>query len=97
MWADAPTDDTRLEHLLEAAQEECETYAPALAAEAPVPARYVEALVLQAKEGFDAARRNGDLIGGDDYPIRVRPLSDVVRQKLRPRNPVPRFGVRPTA
>ena len=92
MWADAPDDDTRLTQLLAAAQEECATYAPALATGATVPARYLEALVLQAKDGFDAARRQGDLLGGEDYPIRVRPLSDVVRQKLRPRNPVPRFG-----
>jgi molybdopterin-guanine dinucleotide biosynthesis protein A len=95
MWADAPTDDTRLDQLLAAAQEEAEAYAPTLPVTdppAPVPARYVEALALQCKEIWEAGQRSGDLIGGEDYPIRVRPLSDAVKQLLRPRNPRPRFG-----
>ena len=95
MWADAPDDDARLTQLLTAAQEEAEAYAPTLPVGDPIPARYVEALVLQAREVWGAAQRSGDVIGGEDYPIRVRPLSDAVRQLLRPRNPRPRFGARP--
>jgi len=91
-WPDAPTDPVRLESILEAAQEECEAYAPALAEGAPVPARYREALLLQAQEVWGASKRSGDVLGGEDYPIRVRPLADVVRQRLRPRRPVPSFG-----
>ena len=94
-WPDAPKDTARLERILDAAQEECEAYAPALADPAVVPARYKEALLLQCQEVWGAAKRNGDVLGSEDYPIRVRPLADVVRQRLRPRSPRPRFGRRP--
>ena len=89
-WPDAPGDDVVLTRLLEAAQEQAEAFAPV-----PgdiVPARYTEAVILQARDLAAAATRTGDVVGIDDYPIRVRPLSGTVKQLLRPKQGRPRFG-----
>lgn len=84
-YANAPTDNVVAETVLKAAQEQCEAYAPVLAADAEVPARYVLAVQLQARELYQATRRdNGDSIGADGYVVRVRPLGGQVRQLLRP-------------
>jgi hypothetical protein len=86
LWADAPDGDDLLGDLLDAAQEICEAYAPALATGAPVPARYTQAVVLQARETWQAMDRDGDVLGFDgDYAVRVRPLSTSVKSLLRPR------------
>lgn len=94
LWADAPMDDDLLEDWLAGAQESCETYAPATIPD-PVPTRYKQAVVLQARETYEAASRDSaDVIGFGDtgLAIRVRPLGPTVRQLLRPRTAVPRFG-----
>lgn len=86
MWPDAVglPDDVLL-RLLQAAQEQAEAYAPALAFGDAVPARYTEALILQARELWGATRREGaDVVGFDTYAVRVRPLSATVRSLLRP-------------
>lgn len=92
VWPDAVgLDDAVLTRLLQAAQEQAQAYAPALADGAPVPASYTEALVLQARELWGATRREGaDVVGFDTYAVRVRPLSATVRSLLRP----PRGAVR---
>lgn len=79
---------------LDAAQEACETYAPALADGAPTPARYKLAVIYHGRDLYRAGQRTGDSepIGPDGYQLTVRPLSDAVKALLRPRNPVPTFG-----
>lgn len=92
-WEDAPLDDDVLESMLDAAHEQCVAYAPALAADAPVPARYLEAEVLQVRELYQAQERDGDVIGyGDGYAVRVRPLGQDVRSLLRPKRGKPVCG-----
>jgi hypothetical protein len=79
-----------LERLLDAAQEQCETYAPALADAAVVPTTYTLAVIYQARETHAAALRSeSDVIGVGDYVIRSRPLTGVVKQLLRPRSARP--------
>lgn len=86
IWSDAPSSDALLNHLLNVSQELCEAYAPALGAGDPVPARYMQAVVQQARETWQNSERDGDVIGFDgDYAIRVRPLAETVKQLLRPR------------
>lgn len=90
-WADAPTDDDQLDRLLEDATTQCAAFAPALAEDAEPPPGWQRAVVLQARELWAAARRDGDVIGvTDTYAITARPLTSSVRALLRPRRAVPR-------
>lgn len=94
IWPDAPTggpdEDALLERLLDTAQEVCEAYAPDLATGAPVPARYREAVIQQARAVWSNMERDGDVIGfGDDYAVRVRPLEPSVKLLLRPQTGKP--------
>ena len=86
VWPDAVgLDDAVLTRLLQAAHAQVLAYAPALAVDAPAPANYLEAEVLQARELWGATRREGaDVVGFDTYAVRVRPLSATVRSLLRP-------------
>ncbi|WP_053205845.1 phage gp6-like head-tail connector protein [Jiangella muralis] len=95
IWADAAEmEPALLQHLLDVSQELCEAYAPTLAVDAPVPARYKQAVVQQARETWSNAQRDGDVLGFDgDYAVRVRPLADSVKSLLRPNRAVPSFGV----
>lgn len=89
-WADAQhlPDDT-LTALLEDATHACQEYAPSLMAGAERPAGWARACVLQARELWAAAQRDGDLIGTDELLVRARPLTGAVRQLLRPRRGKP--------
>jgi hypothetical protein len=69
--------------LLAAAQEQCEAYAPALAEGAPVPARYRQAVILQARANWEASRR--ELGDADAYPVTVQPMDRTIMLLLRPR------------
>lgn len=92
-WADAAdVPEAVLSDLLDAAQDACAEYAPALLDTDPPPVRYKIATVYQAREVWAAAKRDGDLIGSDPYPIRARPLTDAVKQLLRPHSGYPRTG-----
>ena len=92
-WADAQhLPDPVLVQLLEDSTEACREFAPDLPVDSPVPPGYGRAVVLQARELWSAAQRDGDVIGGDDFPVRVRPLIASVRQLLRPRRGKPRLG-----
>lgn len=99
-WADAPLDDVVLSSMLDAAHEQLVVYAPTLSPGDPdavppvpadaVPARYVEAEVLQVRALYQAQERDGDVIGyGDGFAVRVRPLGQDVKSLLRPRRGVP--------
>ena len=91
-WADAVTlDDDVLEHLLTLSQTVCEANVPASELPMPVPApdRVQHAVVLHAQDTWQAATRDGDVIGFGDYAIRVRALGADVLALLRPyRGPV---------
>ena len=89
MWPDAPTggaeEDAVLDRLLDSAQEVCEAYAPVWLAGDPVPARYREAVIQQARAIWSNMERDGDVLGfGEDYAVRVRPLEPSVKLLLRP-------------
>jgi hypothetical protein len=89
-WDDAPLDDDVLTSMLLAAHSQCLAYAPALAADAPIPAAYLEAEVLQLRALWNAQERDGDVLGyGDGFAVRVRPLGQDVKSLLRPRRGVP--------
>lgn len=89
-WADAPLDDDLVQSMLDAAHEQCVAFAPALAEDADVPARYLEAEVIQVRNLYNAQERDGDVIGyGDGYAVRVRPLGQDVKSLLRPQRGVP--------
>lgn len=94
LWQGAPLDDDLLTEWLAGAQTSCEAYAPALLDADPVPPNYTQAVVLQARAVYEAANRDGDVIGFEPtgYAIRVRPLDGTVKQLLRPRRGVPRVG-----
>jgi hypothetical protein len=105
LWADrddvpAPWPDgarlpaAHVDMCLDAAQDACEAYAPALELDAEIPARYTLAVVYQAREIHNASRRTGDseMVGDAAYPIRVPPLSGAVKALLRPRRAVPGVG-----
>jgi hypothetical protein len=49
-----------------------------------LPSSYMLATIYQARETYDAAIRDGDVIGVGDYAIRARPLTGAVKQLLRP-------------
>lgn len=90
-WPDAPPDDVVLQRLLEDATDQCAAYAPVLPEDAEPPSGWRRAVVLQAREVWAAARRDGDVIGvTDTYAITARPLTSSVRSLLRPRRAVPR-------
>lgn len=94
-WVEAENiGPTLVGRLLASAQAAVEAYAPKLAPGDPVPDSYTLAVVLQARDTWQASRRVGDAvaIGDAGYPIRVRPLSDTVRQLVRPPEAVPGFG-----
>lgn len=89
IWPDAPTSDRDLADVLAAAQAVCQEYAPTLPVGATAPAGWGRAVVLQAREVWAAARRDGDVLGVDvGYAVRSRPLLPAVRLLLRPRRPV---------
>ena len=93
IWKDAPASDSILDSLLADAEYQCAAYAPATST-MPVPAAWSRAVVLQARELWAAARRDGDLIGASDTgtAIRARPLTGAVKSLLRPRRAQPRTG-----
>lgn len=92
-WPDAVgMPDPVLDRLLDAAFEQCSAFAPPLPDGAVVPARYREANILQARELWQAAHRDGDLVGFETYAVRVRPLSATVQALLRPHTGVPVVG-----
>ena len=99
-WADAASlPPETLQTLLDVATEQCEVYAPVLPVvdpppdpPAPLPSRYVQACIYQAREVYAAGQRDGDIIGLGDYAIRARPLTSTVKSLLRPQPGVPAVG-----
>lgn len=95
-WKDSTKlDPVALARLLNAATTQCVRFAPKLAADDPIPDEYKLACVLQARDIHAAYARTGDseVVGDAAYPIRVRPLTDTVKQLLRPQSGVPAIGL----
>lgn len=91
-WADAPKTELRLTALLTTAHEMCEAYAPALAPDTPVPARYKEAQILHARAILTAFKATGEMIGMDDgggFATAAPTLSGQIKQLLRPPTGLP--------
>jgi hypothetical protein len=88
-WPDAVMmDPEALADLLAVAHETCEAYAPKLAADAEVPARYVMAQILQARAIWQMQRQGpGDQFSAEGFSIAIYPLDARIRQMLRPKRP----------
>lgn len=86
-WPDAEfIDDGPLWELLTLARGDVLAFAPALAADAPVPERYRTAQRVQARNIWNASKVSPDGgIGTDDFVIRPFPLDWHVKQIIRPK------------
>lgn len=94
-WPEAGAlEESVLDMLLLAAQEQCEAYAPFVEPGMVTPPfRYALATIYQARELYRAGLRDEqDVIGVGDYAIRARPLTAAVKQLLRPERRVPAVG-----
>lgn len=93
-WLDAPDDDDQLSDLLEVAKEQILAFAPARNDADPVPAGYVVAQLMQARNIWNASQAdpaNGG-IGPDGFVSRPFPLDWMVKQLVRPKRGVPVVG-----
>jgi hypothetical protein len=87
LWRDAPADDAVLTAYLSAAQAACEAFAPAFDTPGFVPEGYGLAVVMQARNIWNAGKAapaTGDF-DGSGYGIASFPLDWTVQQLLRPR------------
>lgn len=89
MWPDASTlDDGTVQTVLEAAQEQCASYAPPLSEGQQVPSSYKVALLMQARATWRSMiAGSGDTIGPDGYVVTVYPMDRTVKALLRPQRP----------
>lgn len=88
-WADAPLDDVFLFQILDTAKEQCLAYAPALLLGAPIPQRYVQAELMQARAIYQSVIANQqDNVGVDGFQVRVFPLDFTIRALLRPKRAI---------
>lgn len=88
-WADAPLDDVFLYQLLDTAKVQCVAYAPALAVDAIVPTRYVQAQLTQARALYQSTIANqADNVGIEGFTVRVFPLDFTIRAMLRPKKAI---------
>jgi hypothetical protein len=88
-WADAPLDDVLLFQILDTAKEQCLAYAPALAEGAPIPQRYVQAELMQARAIYQSVIANQqDNVGVEGFQVRVFPLDFTIRALLRPKRAI---------
>lgn len=87
-WSNCPAADTLAEQLLAAARDQVIEYAPVLAEDQTLPARYIIAQGLQARAIWEASKANvspdTDAVGMDGYQVRVYSLAKPVRDLLRP-------------
>lgn len=95
VWVDAAeVDPATLDLFLEAAQDQLETFGPALPADATeAPARYRLAVVFHARDLWNVARTSPDgALGPEEFAIKPVPVSAAVRALMRPPQGRPRFG-----
>jgi hypothetical protein len=89
---EATVDDRRLWQLLELAREQVLAFAPALADDDPIPARYRAGQLMQAQNLYNAGAvdpNTGVEGSGDTFALRPYPLDWMVKQVLRPARGVP--------
>ncbi|WP_144719246.1 hypothetical protein [Agrococcus jejuensis] len=93
-WSGAPSDDGRLHDLLVVARHQCLEYAPTLAADAPIPTRYRQAQLMQARNIWNASKTDpgATTLGPEGFAAPVFPLDWSVQQMLRPRRGKPVIG-----
>lgn len=93
LWPGAEDYGEELLFPLAVAKEQCESYAPAIAADELVPERYVAGQVMQAR-ALVRAGIVGDNNGAGGYgeTVTVFPMDWTVKNLLRPRRPKPYFG-----
>ena len=89
-WRDAPDSDSGLFVLLDTARVQVEAFAPNTVLGAPVPLRYKQAQLMQARNVWNAAKADPAGQQGDDgFIIRPFPMDWTVKNIIRPKNPVP--------
>lgn len=90
-WSDAPLEDDLLYVLLQVARGEVLEYAPVLAEGAAIPMNYRQGQLMQAQNRWNAKKVDpaSGGIGGEGFIVRPFPLDWMVKQTLRPKNPVP--------
>ena len=90
-WDGAPVNDLVLYELLISAREQVLAFAPAVV---DVPVRYRAAQLMQARNTWNAHKRNpgSDQYGSPDFQVSVFPLDWHVRQLLRPATGTPVVG-----
>lgn len=80
-----------IEHYLTVAYEACTAYLAGLPVPSPVPARFVQAQILQARASRAAGLVGaGDQTGPDGITVVVYPMDRTVKALLRPRRGKPR-------
>lgn len=90
---DFPDDDLQAFTLLEVAKSAVIAFAPVLADDAPVPIGYKQAQLMQARNVLNSVKTDPSTgADGDSFVIRPYPLDNFIKQLLRPRSGVPRFG-----
>lgn len=88
-WADAPADDTVLASYLLSSYEQCVEFLPEPTVTPypdPIPERYRQAQIMQARALFRAnVAGSGDVMGGDGLTVTVFPMDWTVKNLLRPK------------
>jgi len=88
-WADVPVDEAVLASYLQAAYEQCVEYLPPVDLNPypdPIPARFVQAQIMQARALFRSnVAGSGDTLGGDGLTVTVYPMDWTVKNLLRPK------------
>lgn len=88
-WPDAPLDDVLLYQILQSSREQCEDYAPALAADTLPPLNYLQAQLMQARALYQSVIANqADNVGIEGFAVRVFPLDFTIRALLRPKKAI---------
>lgn len=92
-WPDAPPDINVLGSLVDAAQIQCEAFAPVLPDGAIVPENYRLAHLMQIRALWQSTQASpqGE-IGEGGFAVQVYPMDWTVRALLRPRRGVPVVG-----
>lgn len=89
-WRDAPDSDSGLFVLLDTARVQVEAFAPKTAVGSPVPLRYKQAQLMQARNVWNAAKADpAGQLGDEGFAIRPFPMDWTVKNIIRPKNPVP--------
>ncbi len=89
IWPDAPADEDTLTLFLNAAQGQCEAFAPVLAEGQPVPDNYRLAVLYQARALQRSSVAGGNNQLGEDFPVTLFPMDLTVKNLLRPAKGIP--------